>query len=176
MWSSPITPPAQGEGLFVIYRIQKLREPEIAIKNLQTGGDRRTASATLFCHHTSTDYCLRTYPHSATSLPQVSIISHSCSGVGDEGPTCLNKTVGTALDLRQLWPAPRPHHSTCVSSPNPAISTLPGNRVYHAALQPLLARKRLSESCLGWEEMSNSANCGAGRRSWEKAAERKIIS
>lgn len=120
--------PVLGEGLFVAYRLQKLRKPETAIKDLPAGGGGRT-SAALFCLHTSIDYCVRTCPQSPTSLLQLSTISRSCSGVGNEGPTCLNKKiVGTALDLRQLLPAP------CASSPNLAFSALPGSGVFHPAL------------------------------------------
>lgn len=59
--------------------------------------------------------------------------------------------------------------------PNWLSASCLGARVFCPALQPFLARKPLSAFRLGWDRVSSSTNCGASRRSWEEAAERKII-
>jgi hypothetical protein len=93
----------------------------------------------------------------------------------DNGPgICRKKGVNTAQAAPGLRELSQFHAPTTLPLPAPhtAITTPIWVVVFNPEPQHLLARKQLSEFCLGWKGMSNGANCGAGRRGWEEAAER----
>lgn len=79
-------------------------------------------------------------------------------------------TGGTKLEF---MPAPQPHHGASATTPHTAITAPFGWWSSKPALQYPLARKQASELNLGWNRMSNGADCRAGRRGWEEAAERE---
>lgn len=73
----------------------------------------------------------------------------------------------------EFVPAAQPHHGASATTPHTTITAPFGGWSSKPAPQYPLARKQASELNLGWNRMSKGADCRAGRRGWEEAAERE---